>query len=270
GAIDPISGTAVQLEVATVIAKVFKHSPPRRSIVFCHWDAEEFGLIGSSEWIEQRLGVLQRRAVAYINVDHIAGGSSLDIKAVPLLYRALVEASHRTPYADGSAGGSLLDSWRHFRRRGPFLGDRAVPEIGLPAGGSDYQRFITFAGVPAADIKLEQRPGQSYALYHTMYETPWTVENLIDPNFSSFTSVGQLWVEIVHRLASSLVIPFNALDYSQSLLVLLHKAEVHLSKLELTKTIAWLPNKLSSLKDALRRFQNAARKIQAEAQFEFI
>nr|CDJ83816.1 Peptidase M28 domain containing protein [Haemonchus contortus] len=169
GAIDPVSGTAVQLEVAQVMAKVLEQHPPRRTIVFCHWDGEEFGLIGSNEWIEQRLGVLQRRAVAYINVDHIAGGSSLDIKAVPLLYRAIVEASQRTSYSDGSSGESLLDSWRHFRRRGPFLGDRAVPEIGLPAGGSDYQRFITFAGIPAADIKLEQRPGQSYALYHTMF-----------------------------------------------------------------------------------------------------
>ncbi|KIH61887.1 hypothetical protein ANCDUO_07834, partial [Ancylostoma duodenale] len=168
GAIDPISGTAVQLEVARVAAKVFGSSPPRRSLVFCHWDAEEFGLIGSSEWIEQRLGVLQRRGVAYINVDHIAGGTSLDIKAVPLLYRTIVEASQRTPYSGASSGESLLDSWRHFRRRGPFVGDRAVPEIGLPAGGSDYQRFITFAGIPAADVKLEPRPGHSYALYHTM------------------------------------------------------------------------------------------------------
>ncbi|PIO55006.1 hypothetical protein TELCIR_23616, partial [Teladorsagia circumcincta] len=127
-------------------------------------------------------------------------------------------------------------------------------------------RFITFAGIPAADIKLEQRPGQSYALYHTMYETPWTVENLIDPKFASLTSVGQLWVEIVHRLANSLVIPFNVLDYAQSLLVLFHKAEVHLSNMELTKTITWLPHKLSSVKEALRRFHSAARLIQSEAQ----
>ncbi|KAK6759989.1 hypothetical protein RB195_021502 [Necator americanus] len=266
GAIDPISGTALQLEVARVAAKVLGPNPPRRSLVFCHWDAEEFGLIGSSEWIEQRLGVLQRRAVAYINVDHIAGGNSLDIKAVPLLYRTIVEASQRTRYSDGSTGESLLDSWRHFRRRGPFVGDRAVPEIGLPAGGSDYQRFITFAGIPAADVKLEPGPGQSYALYHTMYETPWTVENLIDPNFSSFTSVGQLWLEIVHRLANSLVIPFNALDYAQSLLVLFHKAEVQLSKLDLSKAAPWLPHKLSSLKEALRRLQNTARRLQMEAQ----
>ncbi|KHJ96284.1 PA domain protein [Oesophagostomum dentatum] len=357
GAIDPLSGTAVQLEVARVAAKVFGTARPRRTIVFCHWDAEEFGLIGSSEFIEQRLGVLQKRAVAYINVDHIAGGSSLDIKAVPLLYRTIVEASQRTTYSgtstseslldswrhfrrrgpfvgdravpeiglpaggsdyqymflstntkfcfravayinvDHIAGGSsldikavpllyrtiveasqrttysgtstsesLLDSWRHFRRRGPFVGDRAVPEIGLPAGGSDYQRFITFAGIPAADVKLEPRPGQSYALYHTMFETPWTVENIIDPNFSSLTSAGQLWLEIVHRLASSLVIPFNVLDYAQSLLVLFHKAEVQLAKLNLAKAAPWLPHKLSSLKEALRRLQNTARRIQIEAQ----
>ncbi|CAJ0590177.1 unnamed protein product [Cylicocyclus nassatus] len=265
GAIDPISGTAVQLEVARVAAKVFGANPPRRSLVFCHWDGEEYGLIGSSEFIEQRLGVLQSRAVAYINVDHIAGGKSLDIKAVPLLYRTIVEAAQRTPYSDNN-DESLLEFWRHFRRRGPFVGDRAVPEIGLPAGGSDYQRFITFAGVPAADLKLEPSPGQSYALYHTMFETPWTVENLIDPKFLSMASIGRLWLEIAHRLASSLVIPFNVLDYAQSLLVLFHKVEVQVAKLDIAREAPWLPHKLSSLKEALRRFYNTARRIQMEAE----
>ncbi|KAK6053229.1 PA domain protein [Cooperia oncophora] len=261
GAVDPVSGTAVQLEVARVLAKV---SSKEFLSALSHEDDQGVQLCSVTGML--RIWPHRLQAVAYINVDHIAGGRSLDIKAVPLLYRTIVEASQRTPYSEGSTGDSLLDSWRHFRRRGPFLGDRAVPEIGLPAGGSDYQRFITFAGIPAADIKLEQRPGQSYALYHTMYETPWTFENLIDPNYASVTSVGLLWVEIVHRLANSLVIPFNVLDYAQSLLVLFHKAETHLSSLELTETIAWLPHKLSSLNEALRRFHNASRSIQAEAQ----
>ncbi|KAJ1364692.1 Aminopeptidase naaladl1, partial [Parelaphostrongylus tenuis] len=266
GAIDPISGTAVQLEVARVVSEVFRSTPPRRSLVFCHWDAEEFGLIGSSEWIEQRLGILQRRAVAYINVDHIAGGRSLDIKAVPMLYRTIVEATKRTLYSNGSAVGSLFDSLKHFRRGGMSTKYRGVLEIGLPDGGSDYQRFITFAGIPAADLKLEPTPGQSYALYHTMYETPWTVENLIDPSFSSFTLIGQLWLEIVHRLANSLIIPFNVLDYSQSLMTLFQRVETFLLKMSLGKVAPWLPYKLSNLKIALRRLQITARKIQREAQ----
>lgn len=70
-------------------------SPPRRSIVFCHWDAEEFGLIGSSEWIEEMGKILDVRAVAMINVDHVAGNASLQVKAVPLLYRVLSEAAQR-------------------------------------------------------------------------------------------------------------------------------------------------------------------------------
>ncbi|KAE9415578.1 hypothetical protein Angca_005264 [Angiostrongylus cantonensis] len=270
GAVDPISGTAVQLEVARVVSEVFRSTPPRRSLVFCHWDAEEFGLIGSSEWIEQRLGILQRRAVAYINVDHIAGGELLDIKAVPVLYRAILEAvkrsSLRAPYTNGSSTESFLDSREHLRSGGPSTHNRGVLEIGLPSGGSDYQRFITFAGIPAADLKLEPRPGQSYALYHTMYETPWTVENLIDPSFSSFTSIGQLWIEIVHRLANSLVIPFNVLDYAQSLISLFRKVEVFLSKMDLRKASPWLPHKLNNVQVALRRFQSACRKIQLEAQ----
>uniref|UniRef100_A0A0K0D2R1 TFR_dimer domain-containing protein n=1 Tax=Angiostrongylus cantonensis TaxID=6313 RepID=A0A0K0D2R1_ANGCA len=214
-------------------------------------------------------------AVAYINVDHIAGGELLDIKAVPVLYRAILEAvkriftnrsSLRAPYTNGSSTESFLDSREHLRSGGPSTHNRGVLEIGLPSGGSDYQRFITFAGIPAADLKLEPRPGQSYALYHTMYETPWTVENLIDPSFSSFTSIGQLWIEIVHRLANSLVIPFNVLDYAQSLISLFRKVEVFLSKMDLRKASPWLPHKLNNVQVALRRFQSACRKIQLEAQ----
>ncbi|KJH41453.1 PA domain protein [Dictyocaulus viviparus] len=279
GAIDPISGTAVQLEVANVVSKVniftihnffvnftssqnkrqvFGSSPPRRSVVFCHWDAEEFGLIGSSEWIEQRLAIIQRRAVAYINVDHIAGGKSLDIKAVPLLYQTIWEALKRLPYSNALTTNSILDIWKNSHRDGLTANDHKTFDIGLPGGGSDYQRFITFAGIPVADLKMEQAPGQSYALYHTMYETPWTVENLIDPHFSAFTSIGRLWIEIVHRLASSLVIPFGVLDYAQSLTSLFQKAELSISRMNLTKAVSWLPHKLNSLKVSLERLQKTS------------
>ncbi|VDK73307.1 unnamed protein product [Cylicostephanus goldi] len=79
-------------------------------------------------------------------------------------------------------------------------------------------------------------------------------------------SIGRLWLEIAHRLASSLVIPFNVLDYAQSLLVLFHKVEVQVAKLDIVKEAPWLPHKLSSLKEALRRFYNTARRIQMEAE----
>ncbi|KAI6244033.1 hypothetical protein M3Y99_00072500 [Aphelenchoides fujianensis] len=75
GAVDPSSGTAVMLELARVVSETSRQTGwrPRRSLVFCAFDAEEFGLIGSTEYVEEMLKTLQQRAVAVLNVDNING-----------------------------------------------------------------------------------------------------------------------------------------------------------------------------------------------------
>lgn len=90
-----MTGTATQLEMARVASKIYRLDPPRRSLVFCHWDAEEYGLIGSTEWLEEMKLLLGTRAVAYLNVDHIAGNTTLDIKATPSLYRVIADSADR-------------------------------------------------------------------------------------------------------------------------------------------------------------------------------
>ncbi|CAD6185257.1 unnamed protein product [Caenorhabditis auriculariae] len=258
GAIDPISGTATQLEMARVAADVFQRERPRRTIVFCHWDAEEFGLIGSTEWVEEMQHVLGRKAVAYINVDHIAGNIAPDVKAVPLLYRTIIEASKKR----NKQRQYLFDSWRHYRGKGQFLSDREVPHIGLPTAGSDYHRFISFSGIPAADLKLEGTPGLSYPLYHTMYETPWLINNLVIEPFNSFVAMGRFWMEIIHRLANYMIIPFNVVDYANFLSALIPRVETNLSHLNISSHVPSYLDKILSLKDSLRRFGNAARRFQ--------
>uniref|UniRef100_A0A915MVM6 Uncharacterized protein n=1 Tax=Meloidogyne javanica TaxID=6303 RepID=A0A915MVM6_MELJA len=93
GSIDPGTGTSIMLEMARVLSVYSKETGwrPRRTIIFCQWDAEEFGLIGSTEWVEQSLLQLKQRAVAYINLDNFNGNMTLNIKAVPLLYRLIVD-----------------------------------------------------------------------------------------------------------------------------------------------------------------------------------
>ncbi|CAK5036383.1 unnamed protein product [Meloidogyne enterolobii] len=85
------------LEMARVLSIYSKETGwrPRRTIIFCQWDAEEFGLIGSTEWVEQNLLQLKQRAVAYINLDNFNGNMTLNIKAVPLLYRLIVDVASR-------------------------------------------------------------------------------------------------------------------------------------------------------------------------------
>lgn len=148
GAIDPNSGTSIMMEAARVLAKVSKESEwrPKRSISFCHWDAEEFGLIGSTEFAEEMLKVLEHRAVALINVDNVNGNTTLVVKAVPLLYKMLTRAASiiDQPNVHERENGrlTLLDSWRFHGDKGPFVGDKSVPAIKLPLFGSDFQPFI--------------------------------------------------------------------------------------------------------------------------------
>ncbi|GMR31833.1 hypothetical protein PMAYCL1PPCAC_02028 [Pristionchus mayeri] len=269
GAIDPATGTAAQLEVARVLADASILSHPRRSIVFCHWDAEEFGLIGSSEWIEEMGRVLDARAVAMINVDHVAGNASLQVKAVPLLYRVLSEAAQRVEQPDEiereNGRLTLLDSWKYHGGRSPIDGDRNLPHIGLPGGASDHQRFISLAGVPSVDIKMTSKGRSSYALYHSMHEVPWTVERFISSDGAALATIARFVTEATIRLANHVVVPFSAGDYAQALSQWLTLLHAKLEHLELHKYLSNYDLRFRALITASSKFREAAAAIDERA-----
>ncbi|XP_071908836.1 probable glutamate carboxypeptidase LAMP1 isoform X4 [Coffea arabica] len=121
GAVDPNSGTAALLEVAHRMWKLQEKGwKPRRTIIFCNWDAEEYGLIGSTEWVEENREMLASRAVAYMNVDIAVQGLGFYASATPQLDELLIKATKQI----GRLGG----------------------------GGSDYSAFVQHVGVPATDI----------------------------------------------------------------------------------------------------------------------
>ncbi|KAG9481062.1 hypothetical protein GDO78_010353, partial [Eleutherodactylus coqui] len=97
GAIDPSSGTATMMELSRALSKLLQAGwRPRRSILFCSWGAEEYGLIGSTESVEEMGKVLGPRTVAYINVDlALAGNSTLRALATPILHKLLFEAAKK-------------------------------------------------------------------------------------------------------------------------------------------------------------------------------
>ncbi|PAV64576.1 hypothetical protein WR25_01668 [Diploscapter pachys] len=270
GAIDPITGSATQLEMARVASQVFggENGRLKRSLVFCHFDAEEFGLIGSTEWLEQMNQVLQSRAVAYLNVDHIAGNVTLDVKGVPLLYRIVSDSAKKVPHpniAERNAGRmTLYDSWRYYRGKGYMTNDLHMPDVGLPVGGSDYHRFVAYSGIPSLDLKMESSPGASYPLYHTMYETPWLVDNLQHPSPSAFVAIGQLWLEIAHRLANEIILPLNAVDFAKTIVVFIQRVDFHFAHLNITKLIPNYDKKMEFLQDSAKRFKQAADQLQAQ------
>jgi N-acetylated-alpha-linked acidic dipeptidase len=97
GAVDPNSGTAAMLESVHGIGVLLKQGwRPKRTIVFCSWDAEEEGLIGSTEWVEQHAKTLER-AVAYFNVDVAVAGPDFSAAAVPSLKQFIRELTRSVP-----------------------------------------------------------------------------------------------------------------------------------------------------------------------------
>ncbi|XP_056023072.1 N-acetylated-alpha-linked acidic dipeptidase 2-like [Ostrea edulis] len=222
GAIDPSSGTAVMKEVSRVMGNLVQSNKwrPRRTIVFCSWGAEEYGLIGSTEWIEQYVKNLASRAVAYLNVDiAVEGNYSIRSLGTPLLNAAVYDATKKIPNPDleHTTTKTVFDRWLSSF---PNV-NNTLPRISDMGSGSDYASFITQVGLPCLDIGYTYNSNRykisSYPLYHSKYETFKVLDEIMDRGFKYHRAVGQTWAEIARNLADSLIIPFKVQDYADKL-----------------------------------------------------
>nr|XP_022328754.1 N-acetylated-alpha-linked acidic dipeptidase 2-like [Crassostrea virginica] len=224
GAIDPSSGTAVMKEVSRVMGGLVKANKwrPRRTIIFCSWGAEEYGLIGSTEWIEQYIKNLAERAVVYINVDiAVTGNHTLSGGATPLVHSALYEATKNVPNpnpAQVSQGiRTVYDNWKIATAKE----GATKPKIDPLGSGSDFASFVQQIGLPSVDLTYEYDKEKykiaSYPLYHSKYETFFAVDKYLDPGFQFHKAMGQIWGELARNLADSLIIPFDVRDYARIL-----------------------------------------------------
>ncbi|XP_052275937.1 N-acetylated-alpha-linked acidic dipeptidase 2-like isoform X2 [Dreissena polymorpha] len=223
GALDPSSGTAIMMEIVRVLGAMVKSGKwrPRRSIMFCSWGAEEYGLIGSTEWVEHYVKTLGFRAVAYLNVDiAVEGNFSFWAEGTPMLVNAVTMATKKVPNPNSTevAAGrkSVYDTWFNT-----FPDDaKSKPQINLPGSSSDYGAFRDRLGVPILDFAFTSDPKlnlSSYPMYHSVYETFYLVDKIMDRGFQYHRAIGQVWIEMARHLADSLIIPFNVSDYADTL-----------------------------------------------------
>uniref|UniRef100_A0A8C0KMN5 Aminopeptidase NAALADL1 n=1 Tax=Canis lupus dingo TaxID=286419 RepID=A0A8C0KMN5_CANLU len=247
GAVDPSSGTAVLLELSRVLGTLLKKGTwrPRRSIVFASWGAEEFGLIGSTEFTEEFFSKLQERAVAYINVDISVFGVSLRLNSPP----------GQIP-APSLGGLSIYDNWiRYFNRSSPVYG--LVPSLGSLGAGSDYAPFIHFLGISSMDIAYtydrSKTSARIYPTYHTAFDTFGYVDKFVDPGFSSHQAVARTAGSVLLRLSDSLFLPLNVSDYGETLRSFLQAAQQNLGVLLEQHSISLVP-----LVTAVEKFEGAA------------
>ncbi|XP_057805232.1 probable glutamate carboxypeptidase AMP1 isoform X2 [Salvia miltiorrhiza] len=205
GAVDPNSGTAALLDIARRFALLMQSGwSPRRSIILCSWDAEEFGMIGSTEWVEQNLLNLGSKAVAYFNVDCAVQGPGLFISATPQLDDLLVEVTKQVKDPD-SENAYLYERWA--------AANRGVNIQRLSRVDSDFAPFLQHAGIASVDLYF----GIDFPVYHTAFDSYDWMMNFGDPLFHRHVAATGIWGLIALRLADDPILPFNYLSYATEL-----------------------------------------------------
>lgn len=211
GGVDPSSATAALLEVSRVFGLMLKDGwRPRRTLVFCSWAAEEYGLVGSSEWTEQFTTHLKGRALAYLNVDMVFEGTySFISKSSPLLYEAVMTATKKVANPDPKevAAGRLYlyDTWLH---RHPDPNHEGRPRFEGLGSGSDFSTFQNVLGIPSMDMYYTAEPdAPALPLYHTLYEGYHLSKDLYDPEMSYHLAITQTWALIALSFAQDTVVP---------------------------------------------------------------
>jgi N-acetylated-alpha-linked acidic dipeptidase len=214
GAVDPNSGTASMLEAVHGVGTLLKEGwKPKRTIIFCSWDAEEEGLIGSTEWVEQHAQQLQN-AVAYFNVDVAVSGPDFGASAVPSLKDFMRSIAKSVP---SPMGDTVYDEWRANRHSNEHRVSNAPPQAGDEVhvsdlgSGSDFTPFLQHIGVPSADIGS----GGPYGVYHSVFDNyAWFTLNA-DPHFVYLQQMARvLGLEAV-RMADTDVLPYDYPEYAR-------------------------------------------------------
>ncbi|MBW8244218.1 M28 family peptidase [Muricauda oceani] len=202
GATDPNSGTAMLISLSETLGKLAKNGmAPKRSIMIAHWDAEEHGVLGSSEWVEQLKEELGAKAVAYMNFDAGVSGKNIGGSSSPTLKEIMTEMAKQVeyPYSDKT----LYGHWS---------GENEQPSIGNLGGGSDHIGFYMHVGVPS----LSGGAGGP-TLYHTNYDDFHFYEKFVDPEFQMGGTIEQ-WVGLMAlRMANAEIIPYDVERYATDL-----------------------------------------------------
>uniref|UniRef100_A0A8B9PP41 Glutamate carboxypeptidase 2 n=1 Tax=Apteryx owenii TaxID=8824 RepID=A0A8B9PP41_APTOW len=211
GGIDPQSGAAVVHEIVRSFGKLKKEGwRPRRTVIFASWDAEEFGLLGSTEWAEQ----IFEKSVSE-GFSCFSGNYTLRVDCTPLMYRLVYSLTKEIPSPDeGFEGKSLYESWY---KKNPSREYKEVPRINKLGSGNDFEVFFQRLGIASGRARYSKnwvKKYSSYPVYHSVYETYEIVERFYDPTFKNHLTVAQVRGGLVFELANSVVLPFDCRDYA--------------------------------------------------------
>ncbi len=228
GAEDPLSGAVAVLEEARSIGELVKQGwKPKRTIIYCAWDGEEPGLLGSTEWVETHADELRKHAVVYINSDSNSRG-----------YFAL-EGSHTLEHfindvaRDVQDPETKLSAWKRDQLK--EIEGAKTPEalrelrsrhdlrLEMLGGGSDHAPFINFAGVASLGIGFGGEDGGG--IYHSIYDDFYWYTHFSDKDFVYGRALAQAGSTSVVRMADADLLPFQFSDFADDVKMYVREVE---------------------------------------------
>jgi len=239
GAVDPNGGTSMLLILAEALGELAeKGCGPRRSIMIAHWDAEEYGIIGSTEWVEEFLPELTSGAIAYINADSAVSGPNFNTSSSPSLKQPILDAIQDVSYAGEDR--SIYEWWADRT-------DDGLPVMGNLGGGSDHVAFYTHAGIPSASLGSGGRSG----IYHSNYDNFAWYERFGDAEWVFGPMIARADGLLALRFANADLLPYDVTRYAVD-------TRTHVQTLIDVATQRGVDVNLSRLLDATRDLDTAA------------
>ena len=207
GAGDNVSGVTSIVESARAVVRALNGQSPARTIIFATWDAEEWGMLGSTEFVEDDSLRLQRGGVAYLNLDVSATGLDFGAGGSPSLRGTTRELARDVPDPRGT--GSIYATWR----KRAAVADTAEPGMGDPGGGSDFAGFYNHFGIPHADWGF----GGPGGVYHSAYDSRRWMETFGDTAYVAHAAAARLAAAMLLRLANAAIVPYDYVEFGRTM-----------------------------------------------------
>jgi N-acetylated-alpha-linked acidic dipeptidase len=184
-----------------------------RFSVFASWDAEEYAMIGSTEWVEEYAPWLRDTAISYLNIDIGVAGPLPGAAATPELRTIAQEIMKKVIYNECTLLNSrtLYDAWYTLYQFHPE--DSGFSNLG---SGSDYIAFLQL-GIPVLDFGMDASRGSPVYHYHSNYDSYHWMKTMVDPDFSIHATVGRFVTLLAYHLADDVIIPFDMDTFARNI-----------------------------------------------------
>ncbi|CAG8959551.1 hypothetical protein HYFRA_00001452 [Hymenoscyphus fraxineus] len=246
GAADPHSGSAIVVELAKAFGSLLKTGwKPKRTIILASWDAEEYGLVGSTEWVEEYVPWLKERAIAYLNIDVGISGPIPDFSATPDLYKITTSIGKKVVWPT-TENRTLYDVTSQYFGEQPF---------GVLGSGSDYTAFV-HSGIASIDTGSTRGPDAPIYHYHSNFDSYHWMSTFADPGFKFHKAMGQFLTLYLYHMVNDDSVPLDPANYGPEMRGYLEGLQSDLKSINSTLDLTAIDDAISAFEESAKQFNN--------------